>query len=90
MTAKLTTALLGATGYSGMELTRILARHPKVEAPRLFRRPAHNGAEPVAVHANGNGSHVAETFSWQAVKARDVKLLFLATPHEVSDRKSVV
>ena len=84
MTAKLTTALLGATGYSGMELTRILARHPKVEAPRLFRRPAHNGAEPVAVHANGNGSHVAETFSWQALKAQGVKLLFFATPHEVS------
>ena len=82
MTAKLTTAVLGATGYSGMELSRILARHPKVEAPRLFRRQAHNGVE--VVHANGSGFHAAETFSWQAVKARGVKLLFLATPHEVS------
>lgn len=38
MTAKLTTGVLGATGYSGMELSRILAHHPKIEAPRLFRR----------------------------------------------------
>ena len=38
MTAKLTTGVLGATGYSGMELLRILAHHPKIEAPRLFRR----------------------------------------------------
>lgn len=84
MTAKLATAVLGATGYSGMELTRILARHPKVQAPRLFRRQAHSATEPGAVPANGNGSQAVETFSWQALKAHGVNLLFLATPHEVS------
>ena len=30
MTAKLKTAVLGATGYSGLELTRILLRHPRL------------------------------------------------------------
>ena len=29
MAAKLKTAVLGASGYSGLELTRILERHPR-------------------------------------------------------------
>jgi len=39
MPAKLKVAVLGATGYSGLELTRILVRHPRVEKPVLLRRP---------------------------------------------------
>jgi N-acetyl-gamma-glutamyl-phosphate reductase len=38
MSAKLKVAVLGATGYSGMELTRILLRHPQVDTPVLLRR----------------------------------------------------
>jgi len=38
MPAKLKVAVLGATGYSGMELTRILLRHPRVDTPLLLRR----------------------------------------------------
>jgi len=30
MPAKLKTAVLGASGYSGLELTRILERHPRL------------------------------------------------------------
>ncbi len=39
MSSKLKVAVLGATGYSGLELTRILLRHPRVEKPLLLRRP---------------------------------------------------
>jgi N-acetyl-gamma-glutamyl-phosphate reductase len=39
MSAKLKVAVLGATGYSGLELTRLLLRHPRVETPALLRRP---------------------------------------------------
>jgi N-acetyl-gamma-glutamyl-phosphate reductase len=39
MSAKLKVAVLGATGYSGLELTRLLLRHPRVEKPVLLRRP---------------------------------------------------
>jgi len=84
MTAKLKTAVLGATGYSGMELTRILARHPQVQSPRLFRRQAGKGPDVHAPSANGNGLHAPEAFSWEALKAQGVELLFLATPHDVS------
>ncbi len=38
MPAKLKTAVVGATGYSGLELTRILLRHPQVETPLLLSR----------------------------------------------------
>ncbi len=42
MPAKLKVAVLGATGYSGMELTRILLRHPQVDTPVLLRRAEAN------------------------------------------------
>ena len=45
MGGKLKTAVLGATGYSGLELTRLLARHPRIEAPLLLRRSAEAGIE---------------------------------------------
>ncbi len=38
MSAKLKVAVLGATGYSGLELTRLLLRHSRVEKPVLLRR----------------------------------------------------
>ncbi len=38
MQSKLKVAVLGATGYSGLELTRILLRHSRVETPVLLRR----------------------------------------------------
>jgi N-acetyl-gamma-glutamyl-phosphate reductase len=85
MTSKLKTAVLGATGYSGLELARLLARHPHTDAPLLLRRSPETHA-----HAAGNGhghSPVAETqqpFSWSTLQQHGVELLFLATPHAVS------
>lgn len=117
MSAKLKVAVLGATGYSGLELTRLLLRHPQVEKPILLRRPEpkHSQAErtlkaqdnqrvPHSSRAlgekggnsesvdladifpvlSGNGSYPLQPLSWSALKQQDVKLLFLATPHQVS------
>src|SRR5882672_1151250 len=87
MTAKLKTAVLGATGYSGLELARLLARHAGVDSPLLLRRgsagQAENSAE-VFPHIAGNGHSPIEAFSWDRIEERGVELLFLATPHEVS------
>src|SRR6516162_5251990 len=61
MPAKLKVAVLGATGYSGMELTRLLLRHPRVDTPVLLRRaaadPSHssNTAPGEARSEAGNG-----------------------------------
>ncbi len=38
MTALLQTAIIGPTGYTGVELTKILSRHPRVARPHLLTR----------------------------------------------------
>ncbi|HTS37013.1 MAG TPA: N-acetyl-gamma-glutamyl-phosphate reductase [Candidatus Solibacter sp.] len=89
---KLKTAVLGATGYSGLELTRILLRHPRVEKPLLLRRSADRSADQGAASdlaelfpaLSGNGGYPLHSLSWPALKQQGVELLFLATPHEVS------
>jgi N-acetyl-gamma-glutamyl-phosphate reductase len=96
MTAKLKSAVLGATGYSGLELTRILERHPQVEKPALLRRESagdgsnkgtHNHAQDLAEvfpELSGNGGYPLQTLSWAELRSQGVELLFLATPHEAS------
>jgi N-acetyl-gamma-glutamyl-phosphate reductase len=87
MAAKLKTAVLGATGYSGLELTQILLRHPRLEKPVLLRRSADNGSADLAEifpALSGNGGYPLHSLSWPALKQQGVQLLFLATPHEVS------
>ena len=88
MGAKLQTAVLGATGYSGLELTRILLRHPRLEKPLLLRRSADNGAgsdlADIFPVLSGNGGYPLHSLSWPSLRQQGVKLLFLATPHEVS------
>jgi N-acetyl-gamma-glutamyl-phosphate reductase len=87
MGATLKTAVLGATGYSGLELTRILLRHPRVEKPVLLRRPSDNGSLDLAdvfPALSGNGGYPLHSMSWPALKQQGVELLFLATPHEAS------
>src|ERR1700726_2651179 len=88
MTAKLKTAVLGATGYSGLELTRILLRHPRLQKPALLRRSFDDGSSldladgfPVR---SGNCGYPLPSLSWPAMKQQGVELLFLATPHEAS------
>ncbi|MBV9181120.1 MAG: N-acetyl-gamma-glutamyl-phosphate reductase [Acidobacteria bacterium] len=89
MSARLKVAVLGATGYSGLELTRLLLRHPRLERPLLLKRPGDatnaqvNLADLFPV-LSGNGSYPLEPFSWALLERRGVDLLFLATPHEVS------
>jgi N-acetyl-gamma-glutamyl-phosphate reductase len=88
MAAKLKTAVLGATGYSGLELTRLLLRHPHLEKPALLRRAADNGSAAdladIFPVLSGNGGYPLQSLSWPALKEQGVELLFFATPHEVS------
>jgi len=88
MGTKLKTAVLGATGYSGLELTKILLRHPRLEKPVLLRRTADNGSAAdladIFPALSGNGGYPLHSLSWPALKQQGVKLLFLATPHEIS------
>ncbi|HEY1677699.1 MAG TPA: N-acetyl-gamma-glutamyl-phosphate reductase [Candidatus Sulfotelmatobacter sp.] len=88
MGSKLKTAVLGATGYSGLELTRILLRHPRLQRPMLLKRAADAGSvadlADVFPALSGNGGYPLHSLSWTALKQQRIDLLFLATPHEVS------
>ena len=86
--AKFKAAVLGATGYSGLELTRILARHPRLAPPLLLRRSTETreqGHLPETFpHVAGNGHLPLEPFSWSKLQEHKAELLFLATPHSTS------
>jgi len=81
-------AVVGASGYAGFELTRLLLRHPRVKKPVLFTREGDTAdsarLEELYPHISGNGGCPMEPFSWKALADRGVNVLFLATPHEVS------
>src|ERR1700693_152243 len=91
MAAKLKTAVLGATGYSGLALARLLGRHPRTDAPLLLRRSAERetgesdaGLPHISGNGSSNGNFPVQPFSWSALEQNGVELLFLATPHAVS------
>ena len=88
MTARLKTAILGAAGYSGFELARILLRHPLVETPVMLQRSDATAGElnlaDMYPAISGNGRYPLQPWSWAELKGREIELLFLATPHEVS------
>ena len=86
------TAVMGVSGYAGMELARLLLHHPRLKGvPPAFlgRTDAAGEASLTAMHPqlmdnNGSAALKIEPFSWGLLKARGVGVLFLATPHEQS------
>src|SRR2546430_15463631 len=81
-------AVVGATGYAGFELARLLARHPYAKKPVLFTRNGEGGAtaklDELYPHVSGNGGYPLVSFYWESGGSKSVDVLFLATPHEAS------
>ena len=88
MNSLLQPAIFGATGYSGFELVRLLSRHAGAKKPVLVRRNGESGGYADLSEAYpqlaGNGGFPFQSFSWQAMKAAGVDVVFFATPHEFS------
>jgi N-acetyl-gamma-glutamyl-phosphate reductase len=87
MTAQLQPAVIGATGYSGFELTRLLLHHPRAKKPVLLSRESSGANGDLAetyphLSGNGFGSLAIEPLAWD--KLRGVDVVFLCTPHEFS------
>lgn len=80
------TAILGASGYVGGELLRLLARHPSFAATRVFG-DSKAGQSLAVVHPHLAGPAAAlpvERFSIDALA--DVDLVFAALPHGESQK----
>ncbi len=88
MENNLQTAVVGARGYAGGELARLLLAHPRLaglppvfcgrEADSLVRM--HPGLRGLARES----ALAVHPFSWELLADRGVDTLFLATPHEQS------
>jgi N-acetyl-gamma-glutamyl-phosphate reductase len=79
-------AVVGVTGYTGLELARILLRHPGVSAATFYVRDT-GGAKCLAEmypQLRGFGEAPVRQLSIDAIKQSSAGTAFLATPHEVS------
>jgi N-acetyl-gamma-glutamyl-phosphate reductase len=79
-------AVVGVTGYTGLELTRILLRHPHVTNPVFYVRET-NGSRCLAElfpQFRGLGEAPLRSLSIDDIKKSGAGTAFLATPHELS------
>ncbi|HET9995044.1 MAG TPA: N-acetyl-gamma-glutamyl-phosphate reductase [Candidatus Acidoferrum sp.] len=80
------TAVIGVTGYTGIELAKILLRHPSLQPPAFYVREP-NGTKCLAElfpQFRGWGEAPLRALSVDAIIASKAATAFLATPHEVS------
>lgn len=78
-----TAAIVGASGYSGLELTRILAHHPRLQLTALFSDRWRNESVGSRLPLNGPCGGLRYLPLEQAA-ATGAAVVFLATPAEVS------
>jgi len=90
---KIPVAIVGASGYTGVELVSYLLAHPNVEivsllaAPREGGRSSESSGQPyaeIAPRFQGRISLTVVPWSLSEVRARGAHTVFLATPHEAS------
>ena len=75
-------SIIGATGYVGVELLRLLSAHPAAEIVHITSE-SHAGASPATVypHLHGRCPLALEPMSAAAAIAADSEVLFVALPH---------
>ena len=87
MTGPAKVAVVGATGYAGYELARLLLRHPHIEKPTFYLRDAHTNVHCLTQlfpQLRGWGEAPCKTLSVDAIADSGAELVFLSTPHEAS------
>jgi N-acetyl-gamma-glutamyl-phosphate reductase len=87
MGSRVRAVVAGATGYSGVELIRMLLRHPHVELAGAFASRTGEPAPLAAIHPQltGQTSLRCQPFDESALAALRPDLIFLATPNEFSN-----
>lgn len=80
MDAKVRASIVGVTGYTGLELLRLLLAHPRVEIARLTSRQHEDAAlGEIAPHLSHLPYRVTSAAPEQAAEESDV--VFLCLPH---------
>ena len=80
MTQKITVGIVGARGYVGVELIRLIATHPVLELVFVCSREL--GGQPVAASvAEFSGTLAYETLDAEAVAERGADVVILALPN---------
>lgn len=80
-------AVVGATGYVGFELARLLLRHPRIEKPVFYLRGESAQARcltEIFPQLHGWGEAPCRPLSVEAIAKSGARAAFLATPHEAS------
>ena len=80
-------AVVGATGYAGFELARLLLRHPHIEKPTFYLRDAHANVRCLTElfpRLRGWGEAPCKPLSVEAISKSGAEVVFLSTPHEAS------
>ncbi|HKQ85666.1 MAG TPA: N-acetyl-gamma-glutamyl-phosphate reductase [Candidatus Acidoferrales bacterium] len=80
-------AVVGATGYAGFELAKLLLRHPKIEKLTFFLRERHGDVRCLSElfpQLRGWGDAPCKPLSVEAVVSSGAQIVFLSTPHEAS------
>src|SRR3984885_4231891 len=80
-------AVVGATGYAGFELAKLLLRHPHIEKTTFFLRDSHADVHCLTElypQLRGWGEAPCKTLSVEAVASSGAQVAFLSTPHEAS------
>jgi N-acetyl-gamma-glutamyl-phosphate reductase len=87
MNDPLRVAVVGATGYAGYELARLLLRHPKIDKPTFYLRDGNANVRCLTElypQLRGWGEAPCKPLSATAIAASGVDVAFLSTPHGAS------
>lgn len=79
--------VLGASGYTGAELCRLLSGHPGIELCAAYSSDAANSGPLTALYPALAGKVNVDLQAWSdsfIADANDIDMVFLALPHEVS------
>ena len=88
MTEPTRVAVVGATGYAGFELARLLLRHPQIPTPTFYLRensaPGVRCISELYPQLRGVAEAPCRALSVEAIAASGATVAFLSTPHEAS------
>lgn len=76
-------AIVGVTGYTGIELIRLIQQHPQLEVGTLHSHSMHENSSVLYPHLVGLTEQLIEPFDAEKIQ-KENQLVFFATPAGIS------